>query len=141
MIERRTILKAALGLPAIMATAPALGMSRRPPFTEYRDYDGLGLARLVADKEVDARELLRSAIEAAETVNPRINALAARMYDFGHQAIQDGLPDGPFRGVPFLVKDLHLMIEGHVTANGSRFWRDNVADQDIGCRRDAEQLR
>ena len=79
-------------------------------FTEYDNYDALGLADLVRRNEVTTDELLGAAIERVEVRNPAINAVTMKLYDYGKQAIADGLPDGPFRGVPFLIKDLTSSI-------------------------------
>ena len=51
-------------------------------------------------------ELLEAAIERVEARNAKVNAVTMPLYDYARQAIADGLPDGPFRGVPFLMKDL-----------------------------------
>src|SRR6185436_11388612 len=75
-------------------------------FAEYEKYDGLGLADLVRRKQVKPEELLDAAIERVEARNPAINAVTMKLYDYGRKMIADGLPDGPFRGVPFLMKDL-----------------------------------
>src|SRR5207247_7323895 len=75
-------------------------------FAEYERYDGLGLAALVARREVTPEELLEAAIARVEARNPVVNAVTMKLYDYGRQAIAAGLPDGPFRGVPSLMKDL-----------------------------------
>jgi amidase len=97
---------------------------------DYERYDAIGLAALVARKEVSPQELLDAAIRRAESVNPKINAVVATHYDEARSAIRAGLPDGPFRGVPFLLKDLHALLDGTVTSNGCRFFSDNRADHD-----------
>jgi Asp-tRNA(Asn)/Glu-tRNA(Gln) amidotransferase A subunit family amidase len=68
-------------------------------------YDALGLADLVRRKAVSPHELLDAAIERVEARNGTVNAVVMPLYDYGRRAIEDGLPDGPFRGVPFLLKD------------------------------------
>jgi Asp-tRNA(Asn)/Glu-tRNA(Gln) amidotransferase A subunit family amidase len=93
-------------------------------FTEYEDFDALGLAHLVERGDVIAEELLEAAIERVEARNPAINAVTMKLYDYGRQAIADGLPDGPFRGVPFLIKDLTASIAGVKMTRGSRFFAD-----------------
>jgi len=75
-------------------------------FAGYERHDGLGLAALVARCEVKPEELLEAAIARVEARNPAVNAVTMKLYDYGRQAIAAGLPDGPFRGVPFLMKDL-----------------------------------
>ena len=78
-------------------------------FREYAAYDGLGLAELVNRGEVTATELVEEAIARAEKHNPAINALVCDMYDLARDAASKSDVDrirAPFRGVPFLLKDL-----------------------------------
>lgn len=93
-------------------------------FTEYENFDALGLAGLVKRGEVAPEELLDAAIERVEARNPAINAVTMKLYDYARQAIADGLPDGPFRGVPFLIKDLTASIAGVKMTRGSKFFAD-----------------
>lgn len=99
-------------------------------FTEYGDYDALGLAELVRAGDVTASELLSEAMARAAAVNPKINAIIEPLHDYARQAIANGLPDGPFSGVPFLVKDLIISLEGVPQRNGSRFFNDYIATAD-----------
>ena len=96
-------------------------------FKEYGDYDGMGLAELVRKKQVSARELLDEAIARTTRVDPRINAVVVKHYDYAERQIDNGLPDGPFTGVPFLLKDLDI-LEGTRTTSGASVYKDNVAD-------------
>ena len=98
-------------------------------FPEYTRYDGLGLAELVRRKQISPLELIDAALARADLVNPAINAIIHRMDD---QARRDALTpgDGPFAGVPFLVKDLVQQIKGVPMRSGSRFFRDFVSDHD-----------
>ena len=84
-------------------------------FEEYRRYDATGLAKLVADRQVSPAELLAIAQERAAAVNPRINAIVRDV----PAAPSDDL-DGPFAGVPFLIKDLGQDYAGLPTSQGSR---------------------
>jgi Asp-tRNA(Asn)/Glu-tRNA(Gln) amidotransferase A subunit family amidase len=93
-------------------------------FADYEQYDALGLAELVRRKEVTPRELLDAAIERVEARNPAVNAVVMKLYDYGEKAIAEGLPDGPFRGVPFLMKDLTSAVAGLPMTRGSRFFAD-----------------
>jgi amidase/6-aminohexanoate-cyclic-dimer hydrolase len=95
---------------------------------EYGSYDGLGLAGLVRTKQVSARELLDEAIARTERVDPQINSVVVRHYDYARAQIDNGLADGPFVGVPFLLKDLDL-LEGTRTTWGARVYKDHVADR------------
>jgi len=97
-------------------------------FKEYEDYDALGLAELVNKGDVSPTELLNEAIERTEKFNPKLNAVVLKHYDEAKQLIADGLPNGPFKGVPFLLKDLHLLWKGTVTSFGSAAWDGYVAD-------------
>ena len=81
-------------------------------FENYEDHDGLGLARLVRRGDVSAEEVLDAAIERVEARNPLINAVVQKLYDHGRGQIAAGLPDGPFKGVPFLLKDLGSAVSG-----------------------------
>ena len=74
-------------------------------FDEYRRHDGLGLAKLIADGEVSAAEVLEAAIARAETVNTRLNAIVTRMDEIARERALHSLT-GAFAGVPFLEKDL-----------------------------------
>src|ERR1700726_320204 len=96
-------------------------------FKEYGSYDAVGLADLVRNKEVSARELLDEAIARTAKVDPQINAVVVKHYDYAERQIESGLPDGPFTGVPFLLKDLDL-LQGTRTTFGASLHKDNVAD-------------
>lgn len=93
-------------------------------FTEYEDYDGLGLADLVRRRQVSPEELLEAAIARVSTRNGQVNAVVMELYDHARRAIERGLPDGPFSGVPYLMKDLTSPIEGVRMTRGSRFFAD-----------------
>ncbi len=99
-------------------------------FLEYADYDALGLAALVRDGHVHPSELLEACLERAERLGPSLNAIVRRFDERARRAAAGPLPAGPFRGVPFLVKDLLADIQGLPTSRGSRFFADDVADRD-----------
>lgn len=96
----------------------------------YDSHDGLGLAGLVAQGEVTPAELLDEAIARVERLNPAINAIVHRCDDLARKAIADGLPEGPFRGVPFLLKDLYTEMAGTELCNGSALWAEYRSDHD-----------
>ncbi len=93
-------------------------------FADYEQYDALGLADLVRRGTVTPAELLEAAIERVEARNPAVNAVVMKLYDHGKKAIAAGLPDGPFRGVPYLMKDLTASIAGIRMTRGSTFFAD-----------------
>jgi len=99
-------------------------------FNEYDNYDAVGLAQLVRNGDVSPEQLLEEAIARVEQRDPALNAVVNKLYDHARAAIRAGLPQGPLRGVPFLLKDLHALCAGTVTSNGSRFFKDNQADHD-----------
>ncbi|MBW2229166.1 MAG: amidase [Deltaproteobacteria bacterium] len=99
-------------------------------FTEYESYDAVGLADLVRRGEVTPEEVLDAALERLAERNPSLNAIAIPMHEEARATLREGIPNGPLRGVPFLLKDLAVLYEGVRTTNGCRFFADNVADHD-----------
>lgn len=87
----------------------------------YDTDDAIGLAQRVKSGEVTAVELLEEAARRIAAVNPKINAVTVDGLDFGRKAIAEGLPQGPFTGVPFLLKDLGGVCVGLPATNGTRF--------------------
>ena len=98
--------------------------------TDYAAHDALGLAALVKNKEVTAEELLACALEAAEALNGDLNAIVRSMEAEARASIADGLPAGPLKGVPFLLKDLTQSYAGVPTDCGSRFFKGWTRDFD-----------
>jgi amidase len=87
---------------------------------EYNLYDATGLAELVRNGAVQPGELLESAIARAESVNPGLNAIIHTFYDRARSLASGSLPGGPFKGVPFLFKDLLDNYAGEPLSMGSR---------------------
>jgi amidase len=92
--------------------------------------DATDLAELVRKKEVKPIELVDAAIERIERVNSQLNAVITPMFDQARAAAKGKLPDGPFTGVPFLLKDLLAAYAGVPMTSGSGFTRDLVPDHD-----------
>src|SRR5512138_3227691 len=93
-------------------------------FSGYEQYDGLGLAELVRRKKVSPAELVEEAVQRIEAHNPKLNAVVHKLYERARAKAKERLPEGPFAGVPILVKDLHDTIAGEPTSNGNRLWKD-----------------
>jgi len=93
-------------------------------FPKFQKYDGLGLAELVRTKQILPAELVEEAISRIEAHNPKINAVIYKMYDQARVAAKGDLPDSPFKGVPFLLKDMHATVEGVPTSCGTRLLKD-----------------
>jgi amidase len=101
----------------------------------YSDYDGLGLAELVAKGAVTPAELVEAAIDRIERHNGALNAVVHKAYDDARATARADLPEGPFKGVPFLIKDLGLGVAGWPNSRGSRFARAMVDGADSGLTR------
>jgi amidase len=98
-------------------------------FAEYDQYDGLGLAQMIRNGEVTAEEVCNAAIRRIEALNPSLNAVITPMFGEGRRVVQAG-PEGPFAGVPFLLKDLLHAYAGVRMTYGSAAMRDFVPDHD-----------
>jgi Asp-tRNA(Asn)/Glu-tRNA(Gln) amidotransferase A subunit family amidase len=99
-------------------------------FEEYRKLDAISLAGLIAKRQVSAEEVLETAIARAEQVNPAINAIVHKQYEQARKTVAAGLPEGPLKGVPYLLKDLAFFKTGEPVSFGSSLFKDFVADHD-----------
>jgi amidase len=97
---------------------------------EYARYDALGLARLVADRQVTPTELAHTAARAIAAVNPAVNAVVETYPDRIDGLDERSLGGGPFRGVPFLMKDVFGHEAGRKIEFGSRLCEGMRAEQD-----------
>ena len=95
-------------------------------FEEYRRHDAIGLAGLIAQKQVSPEEVFEVAINRLDQVNPKLNAVNTDLRDEARAAIKAGLPNGPLKGVPFLLKDLGVLMKGVRTCGGSRLFKDSA---------------
>lgn len=97
--------------------------------SEYASYDAIGLAQLVAARDISATELADLARAAADAVNPAINAIIQHW-----PAEAGGLTSldsrGPLAGVPFLIKDIGVSMAGKRLELGSRLAQGIVAADD-----------
>ncbi len=87
---------------------------------EYRSYDAMGLAELIAGRHISAADALAAAISQIELLNPALGAVIHTTYDRAARIAESPLPPGPLAGVPFLLKDLGQFWEGVPTSSGSR---------------------
>ncbi len=101
-------------------------------FEDYRAHDAVGLAELVAKREVSAAELLDTAMARAAEVNPKVNAI---VYDLSDRAKAEAPAAGPLAGVPFLLKDLGAHYGGAPTSFGSRMFAEVKAPADSALTR------
>jgi amidase len=91
--------------------------------TETRWMDATDQAALVRRGDVSPTELLDAALERIEAIDPQLNAVIIRWFDAARDAATH-LPDGPFSGVPFLLKDLWAHFAGQPLTNGCSALKD-----------------
>ncbi|MFC1895558.1 amidase [Thermodesulfobacteriota bacterium] len=99
-------------------------------FKEYDQYDALGLAELLRKRDVSPVMVCDEAIKRIEEINPKINAVVTLMFDRARKLLDGRLPNGPFAGVPFLLKDLLAEDAGVALTNGSNAYRHYVPAKD-----------
>lgn len=97
---------------------------------DLRARDATELAGMVASGQVTPTELLDAALAAVEARNPALNAVVLVQEAAARRAIADGLPRGPFRGVPFLLKDLGCEAVDFPGHNGSRLLMNTTYARD-----------
>ncbi len=95
-------------------------------YTEYASFDATGLARLIRKKDITPKEVVETAITAAERIDPKINAVCQPLYDKASAALLDLPVESPLSGVPFLLKDSGADLVGTPTTNGSRLYKDDM---------------
>jgi len=92
--------------------------------------DATAQADLVRKGEVASIELVEAAIARIERLNPALNAVVTPMYDLAREAASGSVPEGPFAGVPFLLKDFLAECAGVRFTEGSAFLKNFVPDED-----------
>jgi amidase len=98
--------------------------------------DATAQAALVHSGAASPLELVDASIAAIEKLNPELNAVIHPLFDRARAEAAGPLPDGPFRGVPFLLKDLAAELDGAPFCEGSAFAGDYVStgDQELTAR-------
>ncbi len=130
-MDRREVLKSGSAALALIAAAP-LRRAQAAPMDEFAALDGMGQAALVRNGEVQPIELVDAAIARIEKLNPVLNAVVHKSYDKAREVAKGALPDGPFRGVPYLIKDLSP-VQGAPMTMGSRLFENYIAgDEENG---------
>lgn len=106
---------------------------------EYDTLDGIAIADLVRRGEITATEVLETATARIEECNPGLNAVVATLFDEARQAVEAGLPEGPFTGVPYVFKELVVSVIGAPTTFASRLFAENrptaESEMVVRCRR------
>jgi amidase len=88
------------------------------------EIDATAQAELVRDGQVSPSELVEAAIARVEALNPALNAVIHELFEQAHEAARGELPDGPFRGVPFMLKDLGAALAGQPLHLGMQLLKD-----------------
>jgi amidase len=97
--------------------------------TDFGDMDATDLASLVRRREVSPLELVDDAIRRLEQVNGSLNAVITPMFEHARAQAVKPVPDAPFAGVPFLMKDFAAEIAGFPFQEGSSFLEGYIPSQ------------
>jgi amidase len=92
--------------------------------------DATSLADAIRRGDLTAREAVEHSIARIEALDPTLNAVIGTRFEAALAEVDRGLPDGPLRGVPTLVKSLAADVAGLPTTGGSRLFADTVAVRD-----------
>jgi amidase len=94
--------------------------------------DATAQAELVSGGQASPRELVDAAIDRIEKLDGELNAVVTKLFETARAAAEDELPDGPLRGVPFLLKDIGALSKGDPYASGLKALRKAgyIADHD-----------
>lgn len=100
--------------------------------TDLSRFDAIAQAALVRSGEVSPIELVDAAISRIESINPVLNAVIHERFEKARAEAQSSLPEGPFRGVPFLLKDLETRSIGDPHHAGTAFLKNAgfISDRD-----------
>ena len=97
---------------------------------QFAEHDATGLAELIRKGEVSPGALVEAAIEAIAAVDPALHAVVHATHESARNTALAELPEGPFRGVPMVVKDLDGALADAPYTMGTRFLRHYVAPRD-----------
>jgi amidase len=84
------------------------------------DFDAVALAEQIRRGERQPSGVVDDAIARIEALNPALNAVISERFEAARAEAAGNLPDGPFRGVPILLKDLGGAMAGEPQHQGSR---------------------
>lgn len=126
-LSRRALLSGAAGLTLAACAGREQPAAPGPQTDVLTGLDGLGVAARIRAGDITAQEAVEAAIARAERLQPSVNFMATAAYDRARQSAQRPA-NGPFAGVPTLIKDLSA-LEGVRLTYGCRAFADNVAGQ------------
>jgi amidase len=133
-MDRRKFLQCSIQVVAGALIVPsATAIAKDSPtavasMSSFARLDATSQAQLVAKGEVTPLELLEDAIRRIETLNPKINAVVLSLFDQARTAARGPLPDGPFKGVPYAIKD-EFDLKGTRRTAGSRLLANNISTE------------
>jgi amidase len=125
--ERSRAARPPLGNAAMTSLGPNVVRADRSA-SDLASYDAVGLAELIRTEQITPGEAVEDAIRKIEAINPKLNAVIFKTYDRARRCVSGAVSDGPFAGVPFLVKD-NATIAGVRLTRGSQALHDNVPDK------------
>ena len=99
-------------------------------WTDLAHLDATAQAELVRSKEIKPLELVEAAIERIEKVNPELNAVITKLYNTASEAARAEIPNGPFSGVPYLMKDIGAAVAGAPLSLGTALLKGDIPDHD-----------
>jgi Asp-tRNA(Asn)/Glu-tRNA(Gln) amidotransferase A subunit family amidase len=97
---------------------------------DYLAEDAVGLAALIAGRQISAAEALEAALARAAKVNPALNAITMDLSERARREAAAGDLSGPLAGVPFLLKDLGPALAGTPTTQSCKLYAQEVAQHD-----------
>lgn len=143
-LERRHLIKTAgaIGSASMLGlslTNTVAAQSAQLPLSEYDSWDMTAMAEQLRQGNVSPLELTDAAIARFEN-NKDLNLLALEHFELAREQAQSltqlssaartaQMEKAPLLGVPFALKDLGVSLEGTITTNGCRFFKDNVASE------------
>lgn len=128
-LSRRALLRHTIflaGAAALPALRPLAARAFRDSFARL---DASAQAELVRRRDVSPLELVDAAIARIEALDGELNAVTTRLFERARERARAALPDGPFTGVPYLIKDLDDLA-GTRNTRGSRLFADAVSAAD-----------
>jgi len=138
-ITRGTILGYSVALAAATlpgckgksTVAPSSAASSAPTaFDELIDYDAVGLAQLIKQKDISPLELLEVVMRRIEASNSTLNFMATPAYERAREKASLFSIDSPFAGAPILMKDM-IDVGGVRRTDGSRLLENNIPQNNV----------
>lgn len=125
IISRRTALKASTAIAVLGATACGKNNQKPSVKEDLSNLDAVGTAQVIRDGDVTASEVVNAAIDRAEQLNPKLNAIVTPYFESARDRAEEGVT-GPWAGVPTFVKDLNNVI-GQRTSYGAKAFSNHIA--------------